>query len=370
MRPNECYQQDLSFNGMLPDPAQAEAVALLDDLYQKIVQQIESSQHFTFRLGLKKLPRTQGLYFWGGVGIGKTYIMDLFYKCLPEENKQRMHFHVFMQMVHSELTRLQGEKNPIEVFVKQFAKTCRVLCFDEVVVNDIADAMLLAGLFKALFQQGVILVATSNIHPQDLYKNGLQRRSFLPAIDLLKENMQIFNLQAKQDYRLRYLTEAGVYFNASESTAELEMQRLFSHLLPYGEVQAQPITIAGRDIMTKRYGTHVIWFEFDVLCNVPRSQQDYIAIAQQYHTLLLSNVPRIYPNQDNIITYFINLIDVLYDFKVKLIMSSHGSIDGIYTQGRKTFEFERTKSRLQEMQSKEYLAIAHHLVSDSSDIKE
>ena len=353
------YQLDLERGLLLSDPAQERAVEALEDLHRRLLEAERTRRGLFGRL---RRPRPEtGLYLWGGVGRGKTYLMDLFHESLPFAHKRRLHFHRFMQGVHHELRRRQGEKNPLSSIARQFAAEARVLCFDEFFVSDIADAMILANLLEELYARGLTLVATSNIHPDDLYRDGLQRARFLPAIALLKENNRVLNVDGGVDYRLRLLEQAELYHCPLGPGAERFLAERFQTLEPeHGEHQENgAVEIEGRTIPFRRAGEDVIWFDFRALCDGPRSQNDYIELAREYHTVLVGNVERMGAATDDLARRFINLVDEFYDRGVKLILAAEAPIDELYAGGRLEFEFERTRSRLLEMQSHDYLAREH-----------
>ncbi|WP_227367988.1 cell division protein ZapE [Halomonas sp. M20] len=307
----------------------------------------------------KETPEVTGLYFWGGVGRGKTYLVDTFYEALPFPDKMRTHFHRFMQRVHNELDHYKGQKNPLDLIAGKFAKEARVICFDEFFVKDITDAMILANLLKALFANGVVLVATSNIVPDDLYRNGLQRARFLPAIDLLKRHCEVVNVDSGVDYRLRTLEHAELFHEplSDEATRRLE-QSFLAIAGAEGEEQTK-IEINHRLLTAHREHEGVVWFDFDMLCDGPRSQNDYIELSREFHTVLVSGVPRMGTSHEDQARRFISMVDEFYDRGVKLLMSAAAPIDQLYHGDKLAFEFERTLSRLQEMQSQEYLALPH-----------
>lgn len=346
------YQQAIS-KGFVADPQQIEVLALLDAIAQQV-------KHERGILDWFKRPLVKGLYVWGSVGIGKTWLMDVFYNHLPISQKRRIHFHPFMQYIHAELKRWQGSVDPLTKVAKQLAKEVRVLCLDEFLVHDIADAMLLSNLLNALFKQGITLVATSNTPPENLYQHGLQRERFLPAIALLQINTQVFHLSSKNDYRLRHLENHRLYYSPLDNQADEWLTQRLLDLAGDREISTQPIRIAGRDIKVRGITADVAWFDFSALCHVPRSTKDYLELARRYHTLLLSNVPKITAERDDLINYFIHLIDVCYDANVKLIITAEVTIAEIYTEGRMLKDFSRTKSRLQEMQSHAFLSRAHN----------
>lgn len=345
------YQQALA-KGFVSDPQQIEVLALLDAIAQQVGQERGVLDWF-------KRPLVKGLYLWGSVGIGKTWLMDVFYNHLSITQKKRIHFHPFMQYIHTELKRLQGSEDPLTKVARQLAKEIRVLCLDEFLVHDIADAMLLGNLLNALFKQGITLVATSNTPPENLYQHGLQRERFLPAIALLQINTQVFHLTTNSDYRLRHLENQQLYYSPLDNQADEWLTQRFLDLAGDREVSTQPIRIAGRDINVRGITADVAWFDFSALCHVPRNTQDYLELARSFHTLLLSNVPKITAERDDLINYFIHLIDVCYDANVKMVITAEVAIAEIYTEGRMLKDFSRTKSRLQEMQSHLFLSKPH-----------
>jgi cell division protein ZapE len=367
MTPLERYQQDLQSEGFLYDSSQERAVNLLQDLYERLL--IDTQQPATgllLRLMDKLTPDKpvvpmRGLYFWGGVGRGKTYLMDAFYDALPFDNKLRVHFHRFMQRLHRDMKKLEGEKNPLTLIADQLAGQVRIICFDEFFVSDITDAMILGALFEQLFSRGVSLVATSNIQPDDLYKDGLQRSRFLPAIALLNQHTQVVNIDSGVDYRLRVLEQAELYHSPLDEEAERSLQRSFQGLnRDDGHVaHNKALDVEGRIITARCISNDVAWFEFTELCDGPRSQNDYIELAREFHAVLISNIPQMSVAKDDRARRFINLVDEFYDRNVKLVLSAEVSLDQLYTGGRLSFEFERTQSRLLEMQSHDYLALEH-----------
>ncbi|QKX18855.1 cell division protein ZapE [Microbulbifer sp. YPW1] len=364
MTPMDRYQRDLQRPDFVEDPAQRAAVEELQDLYERLLALQGESGGVVGRLRRlwKRDSRpVKGLYFWGGVGRGKTYLMDAFFEALPFARKQRTHFHRFMRDVHRQLKSLAGEKNPLDKVADRIAERARVLCFDEFFVSDITDAMILANLLEALFDRGVTLVATSNIIPEGLYKDGLQRARFLPAIDLLLEHTKVVNVDNGVDYRLRALEMAELYHAPLDKEADESLERSFASLMVEGcEVREQvSLDIEGRPIVANRVADDVAWFEFAELCDGPRSQNDYIELAREFHTVLLANVPHMDGRMESQARRFINLIDEFYDRCVKLVVSAAEPIDSLYGGRQLRFEFDRTISRLQEMQSREYLARPH-----------
>ncbi|MBT5701137.1 MAG: cell division protein ZapE [Gammaproteobacteria bacterium] len=344
------------------DDSQEVALRLLQKLFDEISASVDQprSGFFTRLIGKKgNPPLVRGLYFWGGVGRGKTFLMDLFYEELPIKQKKRLHFHRFMRQVHQKLNDFQGESNPLKKVAASFAGQARVICFDEFFVSDITDAMLLAGLLDEMFKLGVTLVATSNVEPDHLYENGLQRRKFLPAIELLNTHTLVHNMDGGLDYRLRALESAEIYHFPLDDAAETGLQAAFHSISPDEGRAAVVLPIEGRDIATRRCGDGVAWFEFAALCDGPRSQNDYIELARLFQTVLIGNVPRFGEQKEDQARRFISLVDEFYDRSVKLILSAESPILDLYHGRRLAFEFQRTESRLQEMQSKEYLSRQH-----------
>lgn len=364
MTPLERYQQDLQRDDFSYDPAQEIAVGHLQRLYDDLLAPKAAPgvlQRFAGRFKKTAPEPIKGLYFWGGVGRGKTYLMDTFFESLPFKDKLRTHFHRFMQQVHQELKLLEGTTNPLDEIARRYAARTRIICFDEFFVSDITDAMILGGLFEKLFAQGVCLVATSNIVPDGLYKDGLQRARFLPAIALLNQHTEVVNVDGGVDYRLRALEQAELYHYPLDAEADASLSRSFESLAPElrEAVEQMPIEVNGRMIKARRLCEDVAWFEFAELCEGPRSQNDYIELAKILHAVLLSNVPQLGRSNDDAARRFINMVDEFYDSGVKLIISAAVPIDAIYSEGRLSFEIARTQSRLLEMQSHEYLAKAH-----------
>jgi cell division protein ZapE len=358
--PWQRYQLDLQREGFSHDSAQEHAVQLLQDLYERLIA-CDESRRSTVRgiwrrfKGVMPEPEI-GLYLWGGVGRGKTYLVDTFYDCLPFERKLRIHFHRFMQRVQGELANLEGEKNPLQIVADGFAEEATVICFDEFFVTDIADAMILGGLMEALFERGVTLVATSNIAPSGLYENGLQRARFLPAIDLLERYTKVVNVDAGVDYRLRALEQAELYHYPLGEAATLSLQASFKRLAPEVGKHWERIEINGRYLSSRCIADDVVWFDFAELCDGPRSQNDYIELARIFHAVLISDVPAMGVDSDDQARRFINLVDEFYDRNVKLVITAARPLLELYSGGGLEFEFQRTISRLQEMQSHDYLA--------------
>jgi cell division protein ZapE len=369
--PIECYEADLLKPNFKEDAAQRLAVENLQRLYDELLALKPEETGFLDKLFGKEnpLPMVKGLYFWGGVGRGKTYLVDTFYHCLPfapNAEKKRIHFHVFMQQVHASLKQFRDKKDPLKFVADDMVSApnkqrLRVLCFDEFVVTDVADAVILGKLMAELFGRNVTLVATSNAEPIELYKHGLQRDLFLPAIDLLYENTDVLNIDGGVDYRLAFLEKADIYFSPIDTKASEGLKHNFKQLAPESGKPDHVIEVLGRELQTKRWADGVVWFSFAELCETPRSQNDYIDLAKRFHTILLEGVPVFDEYKEDSARRLINLIDVFYEHNVKLILSAAEKVENLYI-GKKpqiTFEFDRTRSRLTEMQSVEYLAKPH-----------
>ena len=361
----EIYLRRLAECGFHSDAAQLAAVGKLDDVRSRLVAAHSASVSSPLRrwlgslVGSSTLQPERGLYLWGGVGRGKTWLMDMFFESLPFPEKRRRHFHRFMHDVHTELKGLQNRESPLESVAEQIARDARVLCFDELFVADIADAMILGGLFEALFKRGVTLVATSNVPPQDLYKDGLQRQRFLPAIELIGRHVDVLNVDGTTDYRLRQLTQAGTYLLSAAPDTPQRLDTLFVELAHYDSSMGGSIVIEGRTIPVVRQSSSAVWFEFDAVCGGPRSQDDYIEIAREYQSVIVADVPILDSLRENQARRFIALVDELYDRNVNLIVSAAAPPVELYRGDRLAFQFERTVSRLIEMQSEDYLAREH-----------
>lgn len=363
MTPWEKYQLDLKSPDFQYDPAQENAVKELQRLYDELAKPKEKP---TWRVRIKQKfgrgiykPTVQGIYFWGGVGRGKTYLVDTFYDCLPFDDKMRIHFHRFMHRVHEELKTLDGMQDPLKIVARRLAEDARVICFDEFFVSDITDAMLLGTLMQELFGHGIVLVATSNIIPDDLYRNGLQRARFLPAIDLINQNTRVVNVDSGVDYRLRTLEQAEIYHYPLDKQAIENLHTYFKQLAPEEGTTNQEIEVEGRLIPTIHDADGVLMIEFRAMCDGPRSQTDYMELSRCYHTVLLANVEQMGQATDDIARRFIAMVDEFYERNVKLIMSAEVAMENLYTEGQLTFEFRRCMSRLKEMQSHDYLATQH-----------
>lgn len=364
LSPIDRYQNDLKNGGFMRDSAQEIAINHLQALYEKLVlaekhQKVGKFAKIAAKVKRKKTPPIKGLYFWGGVGRGKTYLMDIFYESLPFERKMRVHFHRFMQRVHHELGDLKGRPDPLVEVAKRFSDEARVICFDEFFVTDIGDAMILAGLMKELFANGVSLVCTSNIVPDGLYKDGLQRTRFLPAIALVNEHTEVVNVDGGTDYRLRSLEQAELYHFPLDDEADKSLEASYNNLALEAGSHDLELDINGRPLIARRHADDVVWFDFKELCDGPRSQNDYIELSREFHAVLISNVPAMDVTIDDQVRRFINMIDEFYDRNVKVIISAEVAIHELYSGGKLNFEFERTESRLLEMQSHEYLEAEH-----------
>lgn len=342
----------------IPDPMQAQALDRLEDLCQRLVEFKRQRQRWFGRSLLQPVvPR--GLYLWGAVGRGKSVLMDAFYQSLPYQRKRRVHFHHFMAEVHRDMRCVSSQIDPLLAVAKRIAKHARLLCLDEFHVSDIADAMILARLLAGLIEQGVVLVMTSNYPPSGLYPDGLQRERFLPAIAHLERALDVFQIAQGQDYRLRALESAECFLTPDDGRAEEQLQKLFNTLAD-GAERPHTLTLFARHIALRRHAPGLIWFDFSALCESARAQTDYLAIACEYHTVFLSHIPQLMPEDASAARRFTWLIDVLYDHRVKFIASSAVAIDAIYCAGEHATEFARTCSRLTEMQSKHYLLQAHY----------
>ncbi|WHP31781.1 cell division protein ZapE [Trabulsiella odontotermitis] len=367
--PTSRYLQALSKGSHQPDEVQREAVNRLENIWQELMQRPAASPsggglmaRFGKLLGKREtaeITPVRGLYMWGGVGRGKTWLMDLFYQSLPGTRKQRLHFHRFMLRVHEELTQLQGHSDPLEIIADRFKAETDVLCFDEFFVSDITDAMLLGGLMKALFERGITLVATSNIPPDDLYRNGLQRARFLPAIDAIKTHCDVMNVDAGVDYRLRTLTQAHLWLSPLNDETTQEMDKLWLALAGSRREHAPELEINHRPLQTLGVENQTLAVSFTTLCVDARSQHDYIALSRLFHTVLLLDVPVMTPLMESEARRFIALVDEFYERHVKLVVSAAVPLYEIYQGERLKFEFQRCLSRLQEMQSEEYLKREH-----------
>ncbi|HEY1900384.1 MAG TPA: cell division protein ZapE [Steroidobacteraceae bacterium] len=359
----QLYRRELREHGYQSDPAQLAAVAALSDLRQRLIHRhrLVGKGLDVLRALLRRTPRPPetGLYLWGAVGRGKTWLMDMFYESLPFAHKRRRHFHRFMQDVHNGLRENAGEQAPLERVADGIAAGVRVLCFDEFFVSDIADAMILGTLLTALFERGVTLVATSNCPPQELYPDGLQRQRFLPAIEQIKRHTQVLNVDGGTDYRLRRLTRAGTYLLSTNPQTAARLADLYRGLTHGAAPEPGVIEIAGRQLATTALHRQAVWFEFHAICEGPRSTEDYIEVARTWAAVLVSHVPVLTAADEDAARRFIALVDELYDRRVKLILTAAAPLPQLYKGERLLFEFQRTHSRLSEMQTPEYLSQPH-----------
>ncbi len=349
------YNKVIARRGYVSDASQQAAVATLQDLYDEWVGYKARRNTRLKRLFVKpELPR--GVYLWGGVGRGKSFLMDSFYLCVPLTKKRRVHFHHFMRDVHQALDELKGEEDPLKRIEQDIAEKYRLICFDEFHVNDIADAMILGRLLEHLFDNRVMLCMTSNYHPDLLWKDGLQRAKFLPAIELIKSRLVIINVDAGVDYRLRALESAKVYHTPVTPETGQALSAEFNRIAEV-EDETQALDVEGREIGYLRRAGGVVWFNFKTLCGGPRSYTDYVDLARRFHTIVLSEVPEMGPRQAAEARRFTWLIDVMYDARVKMIMSAAVPARQLYTQGALAHEFARTVSRIEEMQTVDYLRL-------------
>ena len=360
MKPSQIYQSLLSQPGFLPDTAQQQAVTLLDDLYQQVTH---TGGHSGWRRWLSRPSQStvlRGLYFWGGVGRGKTMLMDLFYQALePDIKCQRTHFHSFMNQIHASLRQKKNIEKPLRAIAQDIAANVQLLCLDEFVIIDIGDAMIMAGLLETLFAEGVVLVTTSNAAPQDLYRDGLQRARFIPAIDLIQRHCQVVQLDGGEDYRLRFLQQTDLYSVPHNDASEKRIRAYMDQQVSAQQTEQRDLVVNGR-ILAHHFCTgDTVWFSFAELCETTRSQTDYLELARFFNTIIVTEIRQMDRTRDDVARRFVLLIDVLYDHHVKLICSAEVSPDQLYLGNRLSFEFERTVSRLLEMQSSEYLAQAH-----------
>ncbi len=355
-RPLAIYESLLADGGYQADPAQRIAIGELDRVWLDLSTHRVSGWWAKLR-GKQRKPVT-GLYLWGGVGRGKTWLMDVFFDSLPEERKLRIHFHRFMARVHAALRTKQSIRDPLIEIAREWAAQYRVLCFDEFFVSDIADAKLLGGLLQALFEEGVTLVATSNVAPDDLYRDGLQRAKFLPAIESLKKHCLSLHVDGERDFRLRLLLRSEIFLQPLDDHAEASLGKAFVDMSA-GCTLDTHLEINGRILNAHKRADGIIWFNFKELCDQPTGVADYIEIARAFNTVLLSGVPLMDENKADATRRFINLIDEFYDRNVKMLISAEVPIDELYKGKRLAFEFQRTASRLTEMQSNDYLATPH-----------
>lgn len=355
----DAYESQLKARGYKSDPAQRAAVQRLQQLYTELVT-FKAARRTALRKVFARPRMPRSVYFWGGVGRGKSFLMDCFFDSVPYQRKRRVHFHAFMQEVQNDLKDHNHEPDPLQKVADRIARQTRLLCFDEFHVSDIADAMILGRLLEALFVRGVIFVMTSNYPPDGLYPNGLMRVNFLPTIEMMKRRFDVFEVDHGTDYRLRTLEKIEIFLVPADETARQKMRDDFRRLAA-ADPQKGEIDLLGRTLPYVGRAAGVIWFDFDTLCRSARSQNDYLEIAREHHTVLLSNVPRMRAGEASEARRLTWLIDVLYDHRVKLIVSAETDAPDLYTEGHNAHEFVRTVSRLMEMRTRDYLAEAHRV---------
>jgi cell division protein ZapE len=358
------YREDLERGVIAPDESQARAIAELERVHAQLLRKWHAPSLWRKALtllGVRESTPVQGLYLWGGVGRGKTYLMDLFFHSLPGPRKLRMHFHRFMLMVHQRLHEEKGQSNPLVRVAARIATEVDVICFDEFFVSDIGDAMILGNLLDALFGAGVVLVTTSNIVPDRLYENGLQRQQFLPAIALLKQHCLVLNVDGGIDYRLRSLDKVAVFHSPLGQQSAAALESLFLDLTRGLHTESdKELEIQERRFRARFWSEGLVWFDFETLCGGPRGAADYVEIARQYHTVFVSGIPVLHENSDDKARRFITMVDEFYDHGVKLVLSAAAGLDQLYQGTELGFPFARTRSRLLEMQTREYLGAQHH----------
>lgn len=359
----ELYQEVLAERGYTADPAQLRAVASLQRCQDEWADYKARRSNAVTKL-LVRPPLPRGVYMYGGVGRGKSFLMDCFFQAVPLTRKTRLHFHEFMREVHRELQDLQGIVDPLEELGKRIAKRFRLICFDEFHVSDVTDAMILHRLLDSMFRNRVSIVATSNFRPDELYPNGLHRDRILPAIELLVEKLEVINVDNGTDYRRVTLDQVDLYHWPLNEAAQAALTQAFDGLAEARD-EDPVLNIEHREIRALRRAGGVIWFDFKTLCGGPRSQNDYLELASRFHTVVLSDVPEMPPKLASEARRFTLLVDVLYDRRVKLIISAAVPPEQLYTEGPLAHEFPRTISRLNEMRSREYLALARRDVDTS-----
>jgi cell division protein ZapE len=348
------YRKVVARRGYIADAAQLAAVHRMQELYDEWVGYKARRNTALKKVFIKpELPR--GVYLWGGVGRGKSFLMDSFYLCVPLVKKRRVHFHHFMRDVHQAMDEIKSAEDPLKLVAQDIAEKYRLICFDEFHVNDIADAMILARLLKHLFDNRVMLCMTSNYHPDLLWKDGLQRAQFMPAIELIKERLDIINVDAGVDYRRRALESAKVFHTPITAETDAALAAEFERIAEV-EDETQSLDVEGREIPYIRRAGGIVWFDFSMICGGPRSYTDYVDLTKRFHTIMVSNIPEMGPRQAAESRRFTWLIDVMYDARVKMIMSAQVAADRLYTSGALVHEFARTVSRIEEMQTLDYLA--------------
>ena len=359
----ELYERTLAERGYTADPAQLRALDSLERCENEWADYKARRSNALTKLVVRP-PIPRGVYMYGGVGRGKSFLMDCFFNAVPLQRKTRLHFHEFMREVHRELAELHGTVNPLQELGRRIARRYRLICFDEFHVADVTDAMILHRLLEAMFENRVSIVTTSNFHPDGLYPNGLHRDRILPAIELLKSRLEVIGVDHGTDYRQLTLEQVGRYHTPLGPVADAEMTEAFERLAEAKD-ESPLLHIEHRELRSRRRAGGVVWFDFKELCGGPRSQNDYLELASQFHTLLLSGVPQMSPRLASEARRFTWLVDVLYDRRVKLIVSAEVEPELLYTEGPLSHEFPRTVSRLREMQSADFLALARRDVDTS-----
>ncbi|PWT75759.1 MAG: cell division protein ZapE [Proteobacteria bacterium] len=353
----EAFREIARAHSFSLDASQERAVAafqrLTDDLHRL------ERRRWPWEQWIGRRPWAAGIYLWGPVGRGKSFLMDEFFRIAPATRKERIHFHRFMQGVHHDLRALQGTTDPLKSIATRIGARVRLLCLDEFHVTDIGDAMLMRGLLEGMVEQGVVLVTTSNQHPDELYAHGLQRAQFLPAVELIKTQLEVVELDGGSDYRLRTLTDAGVYHHPSNAAAEQALQHTFEAIAGGSGQQGAVLEIEGRELSARRLGHGVVWLGFEELCEQPRGTADYIELARRYHTVLVSDVPQFRADQADSVRRFTWLVDEFYDRHVKLIVAAEVSAERLHERLPVRAETERARSRLIEMQTTQYLSLPH-----------
>ena len=353
----EGFNAALTVRGIEADPAQIAAARRLQKFYDELLA-FKAARRGRIRKLLARPELPRGVWFWGGVGRGKSFLMDCFFAAVPYDRKRRVHFHAFMREVHDSLRAHRHESDPLARVAARIAGETRLMCFDEIHVSDIADAMMLGRLMQALFDAGVVFCITSNYPPDGLYPDGLQRELFLPTIALLRQSLDVIEIDAGIDYRLRAMEQARVFLAADDAAGSAAMARTF-HDIAGGHGHILPVAVLGRLLPVAHRAPGVVWFDFATLCGGPRSQNDYLWLANRHHTLFLSGVPKMGADMASQARRFTWLVDVLYDHRVKFIVCAECAAEELYTQGVQAGEFKRTVSRLVEMRSLEYLASPH-----------
>lgn len=361
MTPLEKYQDVLNETKFQPDAGQKAVITRFEQLYWQIVKrETQQKNPLSSLTNLFVKPKTlQGIYLWGGVGRGKTWLMDLFYETLPVKNKYRLHFHRYIREIHEQLEQYKGQKNPLTLIAQQYARQYQLLCLDEFHVSDITDAMILHGLLKALMESNVILIFTSNFAPDELYKDGLQRERFIPAIELIKQHCQIQKIDDGEDHRLNAIQSTEMYFSPLNEINAQRLEDCFQALCPCQPKHNTSLTINHRQLPTYRLADDVVWFVFEQIFNSPRAVADYIELARLFHTVIISDIPYLTANNEDKTRRFIQLMDEFYDRNVKIIISAEDIPEKLYQGGLLEFEFARTVSRMEEMKSVNYLQKPH-----------